>query len=209
MIATVLATLAWALALTLCVPGLHGRPRRALAVLAVFAALLHLPLGGGALAALRGAFADPALTTLVVLAALLQARACPAATRRFPLRERHLVAALAAGVGVLFYPPALGFGPVDPYLWGYGSAVLPLCAGALALLAWAGECRVLAAAIAAALAGWRAQVLETPNLWDYLIDPLLALGGLLALFSIVANSAYRAMRRPASARSAENAADAR
>lgn len=206
----ILATGAWALALTLCVPGLRGRPLRALAAVGMAAALLHLPLAGTTLlATLRGLFAEPALTTVVVLAALLLARVGGAVPIRFDGLERRLVAVLAVAVGLVFYPPALGLGPVDPYAWGYGGALLPLGVGGVAMLACVGGCPVLALALAAALAGWRLHWLASPNLWDYLIDPLLVLGALLALLGAAARSAYRAMRTPAAARSTAKAPEAR
>lgn len=207
--ATIFATLTWALALVLCVPGLGRRPARALVALVVAVGLLHLPLAGTTpIATLRGLFAEPALTTTVVLAAMLAARAGLMETLFGP-GERRLVALLAAAVGLAFYPLALGFGPVDPYAWGYGGAALPLAVGALAVLACVGRCPVLASALTLALIGWRLHWLGSPNLWDYLVDPLLALGGVWALLAAAATAAYRAMNRPLAASSPAKASDAR
>lgn len=208
MIAALLATLAWACALALCVPGLRGRPVPAFAALAAAAALLHLPLPDGSpLAALRGLFADPAVLTTVLLAALLAARA--GIGPRVGGRDRMLAAVLGLLALLLFYPAALGLGMVDPYAWGYGGAGLALAAGALAAVAALAGGPVLALALTLALAGWRLQWLGSPNLWDYLIDPLCAFGGFVALLAWAASSAYRAMRRPAAARSAGKASEAR
>jgi hypothetical protein len=171
---------AWALAFALCVPGLAGRPARAGAALVVTVVLLHLPVAGVTpLAVLRGVFATPAVTTVAVLAALFVGRY----GRRslFVPGEALLVAGFAATVGLLFYPLALGVGPVDPYAWGYGGAGPALAAGALALGCGLSGRWVLAAALVLALMAWRLQGLESSNLWDYLIDPLLAVGGLVAL----------------------------
>lgn len=202
-----IAALAWAAALSLCVPGLRGRHGLALAVLAAAGAVLHLPLAGTTpIAALRGLFGEPAPGTALVLCALLLARVRGGV---FSGNERGVLAALAAATGLIFYPPALGLGPVDPYAWGYQPAALALAAGALALLGWAGGYRVLAAALVAGLIAWRLQLMDSPNLWDYLLDPLLALGGAVALLLSAAKSAYRAMRRPAAARSAAKASEAR
>lgn len=210
MTATIFATLGWALALALCVPGLRGRPGRAAVALILAAALLQLPLAGSTpIAALRGLFAELALGTTVVLAALLVARSRPAGSRFFGSGERRLVALLAAVVGLAFYPLALGFGPVDPYAWGYGGAVLPLAVGALAMLACFGRCAVLALALTVALVGWRLHWLASPNLWDYLLDPLLAVGGVVALLAAAATSAYRAMRNPRAANSPAKVSEAR
>ncbi len=208
MIAPLIDTLGWALALALCVPGLGRSTPRALGVLAVLVGALSVPVAGVSLiAALRGLFAGLSLMTVVVLAALFIARTGLCA----PFRdgERRALAALAALTGVLFYPAALGLTVIDPYFWGYGAPALPLLAGALAAVAWMVRFRVVAVALVLALVGWRLQLLASPNLWDYLIDPLLALGALLALPVCALSSLKRARRRSAAARSAANSSPAR
>jgi len=209
-IAEVLDTLVWALAVALCMPGLGGRPGRAVTVVVLAAALLWVPVAGSSgLAALRGAIASPAVTTLVILAALLLAR-CRGVSL-FASGGRAHIAALVALTGLLFYPPALGVGPVDPYGWGYDTAALPLAAGALAMVCGVAGRWVVAGALTAALAAWRLQLLDSPNLWDYLIDPLLAIGGLLALvvYAVRRKSAKRAGCTPAAARSVAKSGEAR
>lgn len=193
MIATVFDTLGWALALALCVPGLAGRPRVAVAVLVAAALAISIPVADTSLiAALRGLFAGLSVATVVVLAALFAARVRCGGV--FARGERGLIALLAAVTGVLFYPPVLGLGPVDPYAWGYGGLILPLLAGAAALLAWMAGVRVLALALVLALPAWRLHLLASPNLWDYLIDPMLALGALGALI-VMAFNAAKGVRR--------------
>lgn len=210
MIPALFDSLAWACACALCVPGLRARPGTAVAVVLAIATLLWVPVGGTSLlAVLRGAVGAASVATVATLVALLCARCACACI--FPRGERVLVAALAGVGGLLFYPPALGLGAVDPYAWGYGGASMPLAVGAVALAAAAGGRWVLAAALAAALAAWRLQLLESGNLWDYLIDPLLASGGLISLIAYAwrGKSAKRAGYSPAAARSSANAGDAR
>ncbi len=171
---------AWTLALALCVPGFAGRPGRAMAVLAVLAAVLHVPVGEvDLLTVLRGVSGSPSVVTLVLLGALFAARC--GAHRVFAPGEALLVAGLAALTGALFYPPALGLGPVDPYAWGYGEGSFTLAVGGVSAVAWLAGRRVLALALVAALAAWRLGWLESSNLWDYLIDVPLAAGSLVAL----------------------------
>jgi len=182
MSAAVYDAVVWALAFALCVPGLDTRPGRGVAALLGAALLLHLPVAGTtALAVLRGMFATPAVTTLIVLAVLFAARC--AQRPLFARGEALLMAGVAAAVGILIYPLALGLGPLDPYAWGYGGAGLALGTGALTLLCGLAGRWVLAAALALGLVMWRLQALESPNLWDYLIDPLFSLGGLIALLA--------------------------
>ena len=184
MIPALFDSLAWACAFALCVPGLRRRPAYGAAAVLAVAALLWLPAGGiSLLAVLRGAVGAASVTTAVTLAALLCARfACEGV---FPRGERVLVAALAAVAGLLFYPPALGLGAIDPYAWGYGGVVMPLAVGAVALAAAASGRWTIAGALTVALAMWRLQLLESTNLWDYLIDPLLVSGGLIWLIARV------------------------
>ena len=208
MIALLADTLGWALAFALCVPGLGRSVPRALGVLATIALAISVPVAGVSLsAALRGLFAGVSLVTVVVLAALFLVRM--GGCRLFRDGERLVLAVLAALTGVLFYPAALGLTSVDPYFWGYGAPVLPLLTGALAVLAWVTDFRVVALALVVALVGWRLQLLASPNLWDYLIDPLFALGALLALPALVLSSLKRARRTPAALRSAAKSSPAR
>ena len=168
-------------ALVLALPGV-ARLRRAhptLALLAAFALAL-VPLGGlPAAAYLRGVIGDLSVTTLLLLCAVLRPiRGLEAVGAR----SRLSVQALAAAGGLLLYPWALGLGPADPYRLGFGSpwflgALLALAAGA-----WLLRLRFVASCLALAVLGWALGGLESRNLWDYLLDPLVSvwgLGGLL------------------------------
>ena len=195
MIATVFDTLGWALAFSLCVPGLGGRPVRAVAALLGIALAISVPLADSSLiGALRGLFAGLSVATQVVLTALFVARVKRGGV--FAGGERVSIAVLATAVGALFYPLALGLGPVDPYAWGYAGATLATIAGGVGLLAWLAGLRMLALCIVLALPAWRLQLLASPNLWDYLIDPLLAIGALIALILMALKSARRVRSRP-------------
>ncbi|NMG69588.1 hypothetical protein [Parazoarcus communis] len=187
MIAAVFDTLAWALGLALCVPGWRLKPARGLVVVGVIAALLCLPLAGSSLiAALRGLFAGLSVSTLVVLVGLFGARA---GWLNVAQRERWALAVLFGVVGAAFYPAALGATVIDPYAWGYDAAGLALAAGALGVLAWLAGMRLLGLALVLALPVWRLGLLESVNLWDYLIDVPLALAGLIALVVLAFRSA--------------------
>jgi hypothetical protein len=90
-----------------------------------------------------------------------------------------------ASIAIVFYPLALGFGMIDPYVWGYGSilffiAVL-LFAVVCGLANWSKGVWIIAIAILAWAAHWH----ESANLWDYLLDPFLAIWGLMAVFGLL------------------------
>jgi hypothetical protein len=76
-------------------------------------------------------------------------------------------------MGILLYPAALGLGPVDTYSMGYQGILLPL----LVLLGaiWLLYSRAMLASGLFALAAPMAAIgaMESSNLWDYIVDPLL------------------------------------
>ena len=129
---------------------------------------LELPLS----AYVRGVTGDLSVVTMLLLwSALL-----PSA-KKTPLGFKVPLALIA----MVFYPFALGLGMVDPYAWGYGSisfliAVI-LCAVICGLAGWVKGVWILSFAIIAWAAHWH----ESANLWDYLLDPFLAIWSLFAI----------------------------
>jgi hypothetical protein len=88
-------------------------------------------------------------------------------------------------IAFCFYPYALGLGMIDPYAWGYGSipflvAVL-LFAVICGLANWSKGVWIIAIAIIAWAAHWH----ESANLWDYLLDPFLAIWALITCIGIL------------------------
>ena len=84
-------------------------------------------------------------------------------------------------VSLMFYPLALGLGMIDPYAWGYSS--LGLFIGVLVfalvcgLAGWTKGVWIIALAVLAWAGHWH----ESTNLWDYVLDPLLAIWAVIAL----------------------------
>ena len=111
----------------------------------------------------------------IVLTLLLWSSLLPS-SKPTPLAFKFAIAIIA----FCFYPFALGLGMIDPYAWGYGSisffiAVL-VFAVVCALANWTKGVWIIAIAIIA----WAAQWHESSNLWDYLLDPFLAIWALIA-----------------------------
>jgi hypothetical protein len=158
----------------------------------LFLLIVPLPVGDGVslLGMLRGLFGGLSVTTVIFLLALTAQK-----TKGIPVfagQEARWLPSLMALTALLFYPPALGLGPLDPYAWGYDEALaLPLLAGALALAAWFANWRMSALALILALSLWRLRLLESSNLWDYLLDPLLA----FAALGVLAARSVRRIRR--------------
>ncbi len=84
-------------------------------------------------------------------------------------------------IAIVFYPLALGFGMFDPYGLGYGSigflAAVILFALICGLAGWLKGVWILSFAMIAWTVHWH----ESANLWDYLLDPFLAIWALFAL----------------------------
>lgn len=129
---------------------------------------LELPLA----AYVRGITGDLSIVLSLLLwsSVLLPSRPVPAGFK--------WVVAITA---LAFYPLALGLGMVDPYAWGYGSLglfaailLLALCSG---ILGWNKGVWIIALAIIAWSAHWH----ESTNLWDYVLDPILAIWAVISL----------------------------
>jgi len=88
-------------------------------------------------------------------------------------------------IAILFYPLALGFGMFDPYAWGYGSIgfliSVILFATFCGLAAWTKGVWIFSIALIAWVMHWH----ESANLWDYLLDPFLAIWALFATLSAI------------------------
>jgi hypothetical protein len=141
---------------------------------------LELPLS----AYVRGVTGELSILTML----LLWSSVLPAA-KKTPLVFKVPLALIA----MVFYPLALGFGMLDPYAWGYGSIGLFIAAIFFAivcgLIGWTKGVWILSFAIIAWTARWH----ESANLWDYLLDPFLAIWALLA----IPNAIYQKRRKRA------------
>lgn len=87
--------------------------------------------------------------------------------------ERSYIFGLIAILGLVFYPLALGFSPVDPYGWGFGSLFLTIVFLFITIALWVFNQRILAWLGLCVVASHQIGLLESDNLWDYLFDPFL------------------------------------
>lgn len=149
----------------------------------------HLPI----LAYIRGVSSDLSIT-LVALACLgLGQRLLE--LRVLDPRERTVVNMVVAAAALFLYPLALGWGDWDAYRLGWGAPVLWAALLALSLVCWVKGLRLLPLLVALALLAWVAGVLESGNLWDYLIDPWLAVAALFHCIKWVAANWRNRFRR--------------
>lgn len=155
-----------------------------LAIVIGLSSLLPLPEVSPAMA-LRGLWGDPSITGLQLLVLFLLQR--PPAAFAQGWRGPLLIALL----GAAFYPLALGLGDWDPYRLGYQPIILLPLLAAPALVAWWRGQAVWLWLLAVDLLAWAAGLLESPNLWDTLLDPLLA----LACLFLAARNGWRSYKR--------------
>jgi len=154
-------------------------------IAAVLLALLVLvPVHGGVspAMALRGLWGDPSVTTLQLLVLALAGRTPPA------LRSGWRAPACLTVVAAALYASALGPWNLDLYRFGYQPAALAAAFGAIALIAWWRGQPLYLWLLAIDLIAWRAGCLESTNLWDALLDPLL----MFAMLALILRNGYRA-----------------
>lgn len=160
-----LRLLSWRRGVTLWVKG----------VTAACFVLMWLPLGAAQLplvAYVRGVSSDLSITLLVL--------ACMGLVRRLrgeglvDARERMALYVAVAAAALFLYPMALGWGDWDPYRAGWGSPGMLIGLLAVTLFFWTKGLRLLPVLVALALLAWTLGLLESTNLWDYLLDPWLA-----------------------------------
>ena len=133
---------------------------------------LELPLSGY----VRGVTGELSVVTMLLLWGSILNK-----EKKTPLGFKVPLAVIA----IAFYPLALGFGMVDPYAWGYGSIALLIAVILFAigcgLAGWMKGVWIISFAIMAWAAHWH----ESTNLWDYLLDPFLAIWALLAILNAI------------------------
>ena len=113
----------------------------------------------------------------IVLTLLLWSSLLPA-SKPTPVVFKLAIAIIAIG----FYPFALGLGMIDPYAWGYGSIAFLVVVLAFALVCGLANWSKGVWIIAIAIIAWSAHWHESANLWDYILDPFLAIWALAAFF---------------------------
>ncbi len=149
--------------------------RRRLLLAGLGYGVVMFPVAGLSLAGwLRGMVGDLSITSMLLLSFAVYARLCKAPPL-WDARERSALLLPVSVLALLLYPFALGLGPLDPYRSGYGGVGLVLMLALLALWAMRRGFYLLPLALALAAAGWSLNLLESTNLWDYLLDAPLAI----------------------------------
>lgn len=166
----------------LLLPGIvkFTKPRLALLLGSAFALIL-IPFGEMPLAAyVRGATGDLSITSLVLLWCALLRPWCDCVMVN--TKHRHELLILIVLAAIALYPMALGVSAYDLYRLGYGDPIFIFALLLIALAAWFWKSPMIVLCIALAAFAWSVGWYESGNLWDYLLDPFVAI---YALCSIV------------------------
>lgn len=142
---------------------------------ALFVAVM-LPFGALSVAEfMRGITGDLSVPTLLLLALAWRK---PAA---FSASQRNLVLVSIALAALALYPFALGLGIFDPYRLGFGDVWFITALLVLVCIAWLRRYTLLVLTISLAVLAWSVGWYESNNLWDYLLDPWVAIYATAAL----------------------------
>lgn len=90
-----------------------------------------------------------------------------------PFRPKDRLAGWFFGgsAGSVLYPLSMGLGGFDPYAWGWGwSALFPVIALLTIYLIW--KHNRFGILLLVSIVAYDSRCLESPNFWDYLIDPV-------------------------------------
>jgi len=121
----------------------------------------------------RSIFGDSSITALFLYVALILQQNF--SWQLYQENELVLLRRLVLAAALLLYPFALGVAQYDSYSLGYANPWLLTVLLILTLFCWYKKYYFLAVALTAGVTAWSLQLLESLNLWDYLIDPALLL----------------------------------
>jgi hypothetical protein len=178
------AALIWGLGVLALVRGLRlGLPWRS-AVLLLTMALSLIPIGEISPATwLRGVTGDLSLPSLALLC--MGAGALILGRPLIQREEKRWLAVIFGCAALFLYPCALGLTDWDPYALGYRPVALATALFLVILAATLFERYLVAVSLMAAMLAHRLQILESSNLWDYVIDPGIAVYTLSAGITMV------------------------
>ncbi|MDD5557025.1 MAG: hypothetical protein PHN82_07230 [bacterium] len=161
----------WLLAAAAAAAALRAsrRTRRARALILAVPLAAAIPLSGY----LLGVAGELSVTSLLLLGCALAGAL--SGTRSLPRPDRSAVLGAVAAGGLILYPSASGLMPPDAYRLGYGPVLLLAALLVLSAAAWASGRRRAALFPVVAVAAYSLRLLESSNLWDYLLDPAVVL----------------------------------
>jgi hypothetical protein len=140
--------------------------------------LVMLPLSGlPGWYYVRGVFGDSSVTALFFYATIILQQYVDKSL--FQKDELLLLRWLTLAAALLLYPFALGLTQFDSYRLGYDNLWLLVAILLITLFCWLRTYYFLALIFTAAVIAFTLQLLESRNLWDYLLDPLFVVAVIL------------------------------
>ena len=145
-----------------------------------------VPLAGSSFAQwLRSVLGDLSVLTMLLFADILARRLWGLAL--FSITARHALLLVVAVVGMVFYPMAMGVGSIDPYRLGFAPVGLSVALCVVSVITWLRFSRGLAVALLLPLLAYNLHLLESDNLWNYLIDPVLVIYAIVQMTVLLLN----------------------
>jgi hypothetical protein len=109
-------------------------------------------------------------STLIFCAYIIQSRGKTVLYQ--PVEQKQLTLLVVLG-GLLLYPLALGLGQLDPYRLGYQPQIMLSILFFVGLYFWYKKSYFIVFVLTSVVLCFNLRLLESNNLWDYLLDPLL------------------------------------
>ncbi|MCW8929312.1 MAG: hypothetical protein OQL19_03620 [Gammaproteobacteria bacterium] len=131
----------------------------------------------------RGLLNDISITTLILLTYFF-------IQPTTNTKQTHPIFLIITIIGLMFYPLALGIGPIDPYSWGFLNKdhglttpiIFLFILMSLMLFAWIKNYNLLLLSLVLSVIVYQLELLESRNIWDYLFDPLIFTYALITTF---------------------------
>lgn len=175
--------IAFAFAVLIVQIAVRAPGRAVLPYVAVCMLLALLPFDGLSVAAyLRGLSGDLSMASLLLLTLALRQRMSFNTDEWDGRREMLVLIVLAA---LVLYPLALGIGMFDSYRPGFGNVWFIAALLSLVLIAWLRKQYLIALWVSAAVLAWSVGWYESSNLWDYLLDPWVAIYAIAVLLKFL------------------------
>jgi hypothetical protein len=107
-------------------------------------------------------------------------------------QQRSLNIVTLSILTLVLYPASLGLVQTDPYVWGYQANNLLIVLTIIGIAMWYAGNYHLTLWIALAVLGFAFKIMESSNLWDYIIDAWLG----IFVISLTIKKLFRRLRPP-------------
>jgi hypothetical protein len=104
-------------------------------------------------------------------------------------QQQRTLNVIAMGVlALVLYPATLGLVQTDPYVWGYQANNMLIALAIIAIAMWLAGNYHLTLWLSLAVLGFAFKIMESTNLWDYIIDAWL---GIFVISAVIKKLVHR------------------